>query len=641
MTFPTVPPAIEPAELTWHDGLPESTQLGTNYFSHRNELEELLYVLSEHGDLPTRFAAVPHGGSFVVAQTGFGTGLNFLATWQAWQNHGPSHAATLHFVCAEPCPFTPQDLKKALLAWPELRDFSDELIANYPPLIRGTHRLLLDGGRMRLTLFFGDVQVALDALCFQADAWFLSECASAENPEAWLETTIAKVGKHSKPGTTLATPFAGERAWRLLNDAGFRTQTSNGFMGKRDLLSGVFQPDKVSLTTANEARLPTPSVAVIGAGIAGCSLANNLARRGYAVTLIDSADEAGSAASGNVQGALYVKLGVEFNHQTELALSALTFSQRYYAPYRDQYWHPTGLLQLAWNASEQDRHRRFIARNQYPEDVLRAVTQPEAERLTGAGLESGGLWFPGSGWLKPGELCKSLALHPGILRVYGFSVSQITADDGSWLVSGTDPSVAGIRADQVVICAGHLSPQLIPGSGKYRFKAIRGQVTHVPESLIVNPQAVICGARYFNPACDNAGERSAVIGATFDLHSDEPDTTVESHRENIRELSAMVPQLLDPQLAIGNLPEQFAGRVGFRCTTHDYQPVAGLMRDAEGQELTGLYLLTGLGSKGLTYAPLLAEFVADQISGQPTALPGSLAKRLATRRMHRPPIAAS
>ncbi|WP_417519050.1 FAD-dependent 5-carboxymethylaminomethyl-2-thiouridine(34) oxidoreductase MnmC [Marinobacter sp.] len=574
MTSPAIPPAIDAAELTWRDDMPESKQFGDIYCNRYNGLEKSRKELIESNNLPARFAAVPEAGSFVIAEAGFGTGLTFLATWQAWQTHGPAHAATLHFIAVEPYPLTRQDLERALSAWPEFRNLSKELISNYPPLVRGAHRLILDGGRIRLTLFFGNKDNAWDELDFQADAWLGDDLAPSERSV---------------------------------------TRDAPGAPGK--------------------------SVAVIGAGIAGCLLANNLAQRGYSVTLIDSADEAGSAASGNLQGAMYVKLGVEFNHQTQLALSALTFSQRYYSPYRGQHWHPTGLLQLAWNEGEKDRQRRFIERNRYPEEILRAVTRQEAETLTDSRLESGGLWFPSSGWLAPGELCKSLASHPGIHRVFGFSVGQVAASEGKWLLSGTgNPN---ILADRVVICAGHLSPKLVPGPGTFRFKAIRGQVTHMPAPLITNPKAVICGARYFNPAQGTEGEQLAVIGATFDLHSDEPAPTAESHRENIRELSAMVPQMLSAEMASGNLPDQLAGRVGFRCTTHDYQPVAGPLFEANGQVQEGIYLLTGLGSKGLTYAPLLAEFVADQLTQQPSALPAQLAKRVATGRMHLPKVAPS
>ncbi|WP_417544452.1 bifunctional tRNA (5-methylaminomethyl-2-thiouridine)(34)-methyltransferase MnmD/FAD-dependent 5-carboxymethylaminomethyl-2-thiouridine(34) oxidoreductase MnmC [Marinobacter sp.] len=639
--FSTNPPAIEPAELVWHDGVPKSRLFGDACFSRQYGLNESRHVFIAQNDLKARFAAVPEAGSFVVAASGFGTGLNFLATWQAWESCGPSHAATLHFIAIERFPLTLADLEKALSCWPELGDVSGELIASYPSLVRGAHRLVLAGGRVRLTLFFGHANDALDTLRFQADAWFLDDFTPAINPEMWQGKTIARIRQHCKPGTTLAALTSEDTILRTLEGVGFRMQECEGFGPDQTMQRGVFRSDIAPLTPTDTAGKPVRSVAIIGAGIAGCLLANNLARRGCAVTLIDSAEEAGSAASGNLQGAMYVKLGVEFNHQTELALSALMFSQRYYDSYRDTLWHPTGLLQLAWSDSEQDRQRRFIERNHYPEDLLRPVTRQEAENLTGARLESGGLWFPGSGWLEPGKLCKSLALHPGVHKALGRSVKEMAISDGQWHLSIAGSDNPDIQADCVVICAGHQSPQVIPGSGKFRFKAIRGQVTHMPETLSESPTAVICGARYLNPAYGTQGQRLAVVGATFDLRNDNPHSTAESHRENIRELSAMVPQMLSTKLATSDVSEQLAGRVGFRCTTHDYQPAAGPLFDAEGRVEEGLYLLTGLGSKGLTYAPLLAEFVADQITGQPSALPVTLARRLATGRMHQPKVASS
>lgn len=583
-----VPPAIEPAELTWRNGVPESKQLGVTYFNRGNGLEALRHNFIEYNDLPARFAKVPQAGSFVVAELGFGTGLNFLATWQAWQCYGPAHAATLHYVSTERFPLRLEDLKKALLCWPELEEFAEELTANYPPLTRGTHRVVLAGGRVRLTLFFGETNDALNNLSFHADVWHPGRATSAEESYALEETSNKPISQRQKSHS----------------------------------------PEQLS-----------KSVAIIGAGIAGCLLANNLAQRGYAVTLVESANQPGQSASGNLQGATYVKLGVEFNHQTELGLSALTFSHRYYSAFCEPWWHPTGLLQLAWSDAELSRQRRFIERNRYPEEILRPVTRQEAEALAGIGLQTGGLWFPRSGWLEPSKLCKSLASHPSIHKMFRFSVESMVTSHGKWHISGT--SNESLEADHVVICGGHLSPQLIPGTDTFRFRTIRGQVTHMPERHINSPQTVICGARYLNPVHATEDESLAVIGATFDLHSNEPEATTEGHRENIRELAAMVPMPLSQEQLSGNLPDQLEGRVGFRCTTHDYQPVAGPILDTNGQTCEGLYLLTGFGSKGLTYAPLLAEYIADHITDQPQALPTSLARRLATERMRLPKVAAT
>lgn len=627
MSETLLPPGIEPAELVWREGVPESVRFGDVYFSRENGLEETRHVFLRHNGLPDRFACVPEGGHFVIAESGFGTGLNFLAAWQAWQNQGPAHPATLHFVSVERFPLGREDLSRALALWPELQPLAQELISKYPPLVTGVHRLQLAQGRVRLTLFFGDIRDAWQSLDFLADAWFLDGFAPACNPAMWLDETISQVRAHSKPGTTLATFTSVGRIRRALAGCGFAVQKTPGFGRKRDML-------RAELPAAGAAEKEKPgSIGIIGAGIAGCTLARNLAERGVPVTLIDSVGP-GAGASGNAQGAMYVKLGVEFNDQTELALSSLLFAQRFYQSWRGRYWHPTGLLQLAQSDQEADRQRRFLERNGYPRDILFPVTTDQASELAGVPTESGGLWFPASGWLEPGKLCQALADHPLISCQWGMSVSRLLSDNGKWRISGTGG--ADTVADQVVICSGHLSAGLIPVTGRFRLKSIRGQVTHLPRAAIRAPQAVICGSRYMNPALG----QTAVTGATFDLHDTNPYPTLQSHEENLRELTTMVPAILGGEATDKPDASTLDGRVAFRCTTHDYQPVAGPVFDGQDADVDNLFLLTGLGSKGLTYTPLLAEYLADLLTGQPACLPEKLVRRLQTRRLYRKEMAA-
>lgn len=613
-------PAIEPAELAWHEGVPESVRFEDVYFNRDNGLEETRHVFLQHNQLPERFARVPHGGNFVIAESGFGTGLNFLATWQAWDTYRRHPVATLHFVSVERFPLAPDDLARALALWPELKPYADELLGHYPALVQGVHRLILAGGRVRLTLFFGDITDAWQSLDFRADAWFLDGFAPARNPEMWTDKTLGQVREHSKPGTTLATFTSASRVRRALVDAGFQVNGTTGYGHKRDMLKGALPAEQPGGAKA------LPTTVIVGAGIAGCVLARNLANRGYPVTLTDARGP-GAGASGNAQGALYVKLGVEFNHQTELALTALTFAQRFYSNWQHQYWHPTGLLQLAHSDSEADRQARFLKRNSYPRDIFYPVTAEQASKLSGVPTQAGGLWFPASGWLEPGKLCHALADHPLISTAFGMTATSLQSANGKWRLCMDDET--SIVADRAVICSGHLSPGLIPVNGHFRFKAIRGQVSHLPTTALSNPKAVICGNRYLNPALGNI----AVTGATFDLRDSNPAETAQSHNENIAELGAMLPAVFNEESG-KPAGEGLEGRVAFRCTTHDYQPVAGAVFNGKDADLENLFLLTGLGSKGLTYAPLLAEYLADRLSDQPTCLPAHLIKRVQSRRLY-------
>lgn len=617
------PPAMTPAALTWRDGVPESQVFGDVYFSRDNGLDETRHVFIGHNRLTERFRQVAQRGHFVVAETGFGTGLNFLATWAAWTENRPQdNQATLHFISVEKFPLTRSDLERALSLWPELAPQAEELVRNYPPLIQGTHRLVLAGGSVRLTLYFGDILDAWKDLAFTADAWFLDGFAPSRNPDMWLEQALSAVRVRSQPGTTFATFTAVGRIRRALTGVGFDVQKVPGFGRKRDMLAGHLPGSTTEPPNVTSAAEP---IAIVGAGIAGATLARNLAERGRAVLLIDQQGP-GAGASGNAQGALYVKLGVEYNAQTELAATAFSFAQRYYATWRSHFWHPTGLIQLAGDGAESDRQARFTERNQYPDDLVHPVSTAIAAEHTGVSLPSGGLWFPGAGWLEPAVACQALCDHPRIRRVFGQQVTTVQPRDGYWyltLASGEEQ-----RASSLVMAGGPASGRLLPQGDQLRLKAIRGQVTCIPETDYHLPRAVICGARYLNPV--HGGW--AVTGATFDLHDDNPEPTDASDRENLKELEVMLPKLRRSPKQSGPAGKS---RVAFRCTTHDYLPAAGPLPAADGSLQPGLYLFTGLGSKGLSWAPLLAEYLSDLLTGQPACLPEPLANRVDPARLYR------
>lgn len=615
------PPATEPADLIWREGVPESARFGDVYFNRENGLSESRYVFLEPNNLPDRFTNLHRNEHFVIAETGFGTGLNFLATWSAWRKCRPENSSILHFVSVERFPLPQEDLRKALELWPELASLADELLTQYPHLIKGTHRLVFDGGRVRLTLSFGDLLSALSNHSFQADAWYLDGFDPSLNPEMWTDDAIKRVREHSKPGTTLATFTAVSRIRKALETNGFSVQKRPGFGRKREMLTANISSGAHTLEVPAVER-----VTIIGAGIAGSLLARNLAERGIPVLLIDQASAPGAAASGNPQGALYAKLGIEYNAQAELAATALSFSQRYYRPWQSDFWHPTGLLQLATTDQEVARQQRFCQRNRYPEAFLTPVDARKASALAGIEIKAPGLWFPGSGWLEPSKACQTLADHPLIDAHFNVSVALVEPDDGLWRIH--DSRGGTHTTSRLVIACGHNTAEVAPVTGELRLKPIRGQITCLPESGLNLPDTVICGSKYLNPASNG----QAVIGATFDLKSDNPLPTPEGHQENLDELFRMLPSLSSDKAPE---PDSMAGRVAFRCTTHDYQPVSGPLHTPAGDEVKGVFLFTGLGSKGLVWAPLLAEFLADQITGQPACLPDYLARRVETRRLYR------
>lgn len=167
-------PVSPNAQLDWDDqGRPRSRVFDDVYFSDQSGLDETRYVFLEQNHLQQRFAALPAGGRLVIGETGFGTGLNFLCAWQLFDQHA-APGARLHFVSVEKYPLSPADLQRALGLWPELKPWAEQLLAQYVAIHQGFQRLVLDAGRMTLTLLIGDALEQLPQLYAQVDAWFLS-----------------------------------------------------------------------------------------------------------------------------------------------------------------------------------------------------------------------------------------------------------------------------------------------------------------------------------------------------------------------------------------------------------------------------------------------------------------------------------
>lgn len=214
--------ADQTADLAWKDGVPIATQFDDPYYSLDNGLAETRHVFLDGNDLPARF-----GGEFEIAELGFGTGLNFLVTWQAWAATGAP--GELRFTSFEAFPMAVADMAAALKAFPDVADLAAQLIAVWRPgPIRIADKLTLD-------VIIGDARDTVPAWPRQADAWFLDGFSPAKNPSLWEPTLLADVGAHTKPGGTAATYSAAGHVRRSLTDAGFSVERTPGYGRKRHM----------------------------------------------------------------------------------------------------------------------------------------------------------------------------------------------------------------------------------------------------------------------------------------------------------------------------------------------------------------------------------------------------------------------
>jgi len=225
--------------------VPRSEIYDDVYFSKASEygdgLAETRHVFLDSNDLP---AAWDGRDDFVIAETGFGTGLNFFAVWDLFEKTAAPDA-TLHFISFEKHPLKGDIIRGALAPWAgEFGDKVETFLAQYPMLIPGFHRIDVTP-QISVTLIFDDVNNAMRKVPAgkggMADCWFLDGFRPATNPDMWSEIVFQEMARLSKKDARFATFTAAGDVKRGLQAAGFETRKISGFGRKREMLVGAYK----------------------------------------------------------------------------------------------------------------------------------------------------------------------------------------------------------------------------------------------------------------------------------------------------------------------------------------------------------------------------------------------------------------
>ncbi|MBL8518275.1 MAG: bifunctional tRNA (5-methylaminomethyl-2-thiouridine)(34)-methyltransferase MnmD/FAD-dependent 5-carboxymethylaminomethyl-2-thiouridine(34) oxidoreductase MnmC [Betaproteobacteria bacterium] len=550
---------------------------------------------------------------FTVLETGFGLGLNFIATASAWLNDS-GRGEWLHFMSVEKHPFQQEDMRTLWrrLARDMERKLVDELVQQWPLLTPGLHRLEFAGCRIKLTLAFGDAVTLLPKLALSADAIYLDGFAPRKNPELWSPRIFASLAKLAARDATVATWSASASVRDGLAAAGFAMRREPGYGGKRHQLNGVYTGHirRAAFTPAERRAI------VIGAGLAGCGITHALTRRGWRVTLIDRHDAPAREASGNLAGTFHPVMSRDDNLLARLTRNAFLNNLRAWRTLHAAQpfaWATTGALQLP---SERRRGAGLPPVADWPPELVRAVNADDARQFTGAPLTDGGLWFPDGGWLQPASLCAAqLAASAGnTLRIFATAVDRCEYSQDGW--KGTREDGGIIAEAPVLILANALDAQRLLPAHSLPLKAVRGQLTHLPADALPRLKACVCGNGYLLPALH--GE--IVSGATYGPGDTATDVREADHADNLRRVAEIVTADLSSLDAAA-----LNGRASVRCVTPDRLPVIGALPDPDAaattpsraRRLPGLYCATGFASRGILWGTFAGEVIAAQIEGEP------------------------
>ena len=662
-------------------GTPVADHFDDVYFSNDSGIDETQHVFVAGNDLAERWQQW-RNPTFVIAETGFGTGLNFLVAMRAFnefRSANPDHPLKrLYFITTEKFPLPQQDMQRALEAFPALKDEADALASLYPMGLEGCHRLHFDNHSTTLDLWIGDVHELLpqwhcpvDGLI---DAWFLDGFAPSKNPDMWTDALFSQMARLSKTGTTFGTFTAAGIVKRGLAGVGFTIKKRNGFGRKRDMLTGVFNQDnenvqhKLRLPAgpyyryANDSLDKTSKVAVVGSGLAAATACLALVKRGISTTLYFDGDTLASGASGNPQGGFYPQLHSEASIASRIQAHSFLYARKAYdhtiehvkaCGLADVAHDFCGVIQLNFNDKVAERQNKLAAADVWPETLIKPVDSKEVSDIANLPLPYSGLYIGLGGWLSPPQLVTAMieeALQSGKLTLkpnhtYVSHEAVETTKQRVQIRFNLDSA-----ENEEVITADHLILTLGAGAvnasdfDSLSLRPVRGQVEAIPTQMPIEQlNTVLCHKGYMTPVF----EGRHALGSTYvkndlstDARSDETEMNLATHEQALANTDI-----------VQALQHDGKARAATRLGSPDHQPVVGALHNFDslkelytmlgvGKPLTSapvlpssvVSTLTCLGSRGLTTAPLMAEVLVSSLCKEPLPLSNDLLNAVNTSR---------
>lgn len=581
--------------LDWtEDGVPRSGRFDDVYFSREDGLAESRAVFLQGCGLPDAWAGRRR---FSVAELGFGTGLNIAALLDLWRGTRPD-SARLHVFTVEGFPLSREEASRALSAWPDIADAAEALLAAWPSATPGFHRLDLPAWGATVDVAVGDVTWALQQWSGQADAWFLDGFAPSTNPDMWSGAVLDAIAARSAPDARIATFTVAGAVRRGLSERGFQIDKRPGHGRKRERLEGR----RGGAPTAE----PAKRVAIVGAGVAGAALARAFNQLGVGCVVVE-ADHAGAGGSGFPAALVTPRLDAGDAGIAALYAQALAEAARAYRTLPDAIT-GEGVLQLEQAPRDAARFVKIAAQPWWPEGAMQKLDPAACSDRLGERVATGGLAMDDALAIRPDRVLGAWLATADRVQA---QVAELRRDAEGWTLS--DESGADIvTIDAVVIAGGWDAAGLIPGLS---LAPVKGQADWV--QTVVAP-AVAWGG-YAAP-----GDGVTLFGATHDRGETARVPSAEASARNLAAVAAQLPALAARLDRAG--PAR--SRVAIRATTPDRLPHAGVVPGAEG-----LYVLSGLGSRGFCAAALLAQHVAALVVGAPSPLPADLAARVDPARL--------
>lgn len=643
--------------LIWRDGQPFSEMFDDIYYSSNageniSGESEFNHVFFKNNGLPERWQT---NNDFVIAELGFGSGLNCLLTIREWLQHLAETKQTkcLHYIAVEKYPLSAETIVTLISRYPELKHLCDELVENYPPAVKASHSRRLFAGKVVIHYKFMDVFEALKDEDFHVDAWYLDGFTPARNADMWSQALFLKLAQNSDQGARCSTYTAAGFVKRNLMAAGFDVTKVPGYGKKREMLVAVYKAaEKAPLNYKHKPwfRLPEIPVVkrkkatVIGAGIAGLSVAHALIRRGWHVTVIDRHEEVAKETSSNPVALVYPRLSINNKVDTDFYIAAYYHAlyelNRLQSKSALPFWFDTGLSQLIDKAKITEIVNRF----QFNEDVLSISERPINKNHVNH-KEMVVVDIKNAGIVIPTILCETIKAECGDkLIIKQAEVEHIKPVDGGWQCLADSQL---IDESEVLIVANGVSLNALGGLISFPVEKIRGQVISLRANTLSQAMLSSINAEvYLTPSINNLH----YLGATYTRGNDGAAIDTDDTAWLLKKLADNVTrEVVDDVFRQLDYVDAW---VGFRAMSKDRVPIVGVVPDADffnaeyedichgnivksylpAQYMNGLYVTSAHGSRGFTTSFLSAEIIASQIQGEPAPVAKSIVDYLSPSR---------
>ncbi len=647
-------------DLTFkQDGTPFSKLFNDIYFDSEYGYQQSEQIFIHGNDVCRRIKQAKN--SFVIAETGFGTGLNFLLTLQAYQKSqqdiAPTECVNLSFISVEKYPLTKAQLALSLQSLPQLSSLAELLLAQYPEdhanneVLKEFSASFFDS-KVTLKVIFNDATQGLAGIAAPKngliDVWYLDGFSPAKNPDMWSVSLFEQVGRLSKDQASIATFTVAGFVKRQLQHVGFRIAKKSYIGNREKITTGIFQQNPN--TTKGYQLRPTITkpqhVSIIGGGIASACAAYAFTKQGIKVTLFCKDNSLAQGASSNAVAALYPLLHQQKDDISLFYQQAFWQAKQTYNEVLEQGFHFPhdwcGLLELSYKKSLFSRQQKFAEFATWPEKLVKSIDAKQASKVANLPLQHGGLFMPYAGWVSPKDAVKQImnaAEATGRLRVNTnvvvHKIEQVQPQENKsqkekihWSLSTNQGEYS---ASVLVVCGGAEIIDL-EWIKQLPFSSVQGQVTSMKTNdKISKLSTVICHKGYLTP-CHN---QAHCIGATFNKDSTRTTPSPEDDIYNLDTLATCLPELAAD---INWSPDDITtSKSRLRCMTPDHLPMVGAMPDITehvkiyphlakdknwkyqqaAPVIKNLYVMMGFGARGLCSAPLAADILTADLCGSP------------------------